>query len=203
MSTSGGGDAPPDTKRLRLGSGSSAISGPEEPAHSETQEEEEEEEEDSSEGAERWVGERFEAHAYVSPVPPPQVLAAYKEVMADGPDRIYRMVESEQQHRRLVELEIIKGEREERGVRADATRRGQFLGAGIGVVTLGVAAFAIDKGVDWAAVTAIFAGVTGVIAPFLWVKKRKKKKKPEAEEGDDEDTISDDPGPQPPAPRST
>lgn len=93
------------------------------------------------------------------PLPPPQVLQQYGEVLPDAPERIVTMAENEQKHRHQVESNALQGQ-----IALD--RRGQRFGLTIGLSALGVALFlglndqelaaSIIGGIDLVALVGVF-----------------------------------------------
>ena len=93
------------------------------------------------------------------PLPPPQILEQYGEILPDAPQRIVTMAEKEQEHRHHVESNALQGQ-----IALD--RRGQRFGLTIGVSALAVAlilglndqelAASIIGGIDLVALVGVF-----------------------------------------------
>lgn len=72
-------------------------------------------------------------------LPRPEDFAKYAEVVSDAPERILAMAEAEQQHRISVEGQIIKAN-------AKSGSRGQWLGAAISALAMGLAVLSFVYG---------------------------------------------------------
>lgn len=88
---------------------------------------------------------------WTGPLPPPDALDKFNQIIPNGADRILKMAESEQAHRI---------EYEKAGVLATAreARRGQYLGAAISLAAIVAAAVSAGMGAHWA-VSVAFVGV--------------------------------------------
>ena len=81
-------------------------------------------------------------------LPRPEDFAKYAEVVPDAPERILRMAEKEQEHRISLEQQIVPADNK-------AGARGQWLGAIISLVALGLAVLADWLGAPWQVSTAL------------------------------------------------
>ncbi len=64
--------------------------------------------------------------SFSGPIPHPIILKGYKELVPDAPERIMQMAEQEQQHRHLVEIEMLKQNKQNIEISADANKRSQI-----------------------------------------------------------------------------
>lgn len=64
---------------------------------------------------------------FEGPLPPPAMLDGYNQVIPDGANRIMRMAESEAEHRRSVEKEVLAIQREDLWRERSERRLGQIL----------------------------------------------------------------------------
>ncbi len=88
----------------------------------------------------------FSASMYAGPLPPPDQLKAYEDVLPGAADRIIRMAENQADHRQAIEKVAVSG----------GSRRswwGLWTGFAISVIALGLAALLVLKGHDWAGVS--------------------------------------------------
>lgn len=92
-------------------------------------------------------GERYWSGA----LPRPEDFAGYADVVPDAPERILRMAEKEQDHRIETETRIIRSN-------DGAGKRGQWLGAGLSAMAMGLAVYAHLNGAPWQ-LTAALVGV--------------------------------------------
>ena len=112
-------------------------------------------------GAPRIIGAAIQASfLHVGPIPPPEVLAQYEEVLPGLADRI--MVEAERQtaHRQAAEMTVIRND-----------ARQSVFGLAAGVVTvlaaLAVAAIFVFQGQPWFGIVALLAPITTLGGVFV------------------------------------
>ncbi|MBY6239737.1 DUF2335 domain-containing protein [Methylosinus sp. Sm6] len=97
---------------------------------------------------------------WVGPLPPPAVLREFEDLLPGGAERLFDQFEKEAEHRRSCEKKQLDA------AIAD-TRLGQFLAGLYAVCAFGVAAFAIYKEANWAAVVIGGTTIVGGIVAFL------------------------------------
>lgn len=97
---------------------------------------------------------------FSGPIPPPDMLKAYGEILPDAPVRIIDMAEKEQAHRHLMDETIAR-------IASGGRVRGQIIGGLIALASLGSAVYCIHKGQSAFAVAAMLLCVTFVVAPFV------------------------------------
>lgn len=85
------------------------------------------------------------------PLPPPDALARFNEIVPNGAERIFKMTEAEQAHRITFENTGLVAAIAE-------AKRGQLLGASISIVSLVSAIISVYLGAHWT-VTALLVGV--------------------------------------------
>ena len=100
---------------------------------------------------------------YTSPLPAPDDLRAYAELMPDAAERLLASGESEQRHRHEIERGLLKLEQERTPRHYEGQRRGQNLGFIVAVLYLLVMAGAIVAGYGSAGVTGAAVGVAFMI----------------------------------------
>jgi len=102
----------------------------------------------------------FEASMWQGPLPPPQQLERFNEIVPGAADRLIRMAEKQQDHRIETEKLVIKSQLTQSG-------RGQIFGLVIGLSGMALAAFLgyLDMAGPAAAVGA--ATVTGLAIAFI------------------------------------
>lgn len=105
----------------------------------------------------------MEQTSYSGPLPSPKDFGAYKEVLPDAPERILKMAEIQQEHRRRMEENII-------GYGIKESARGQFLGVFLVLACLAAAVYLGMNGHDWLA-GAIIAIVASISTIFVLKKK--------------------------------
>ena len=102
----------------------------------------------------------FHAHIYEGPLPPPEQMAKYEQMMPGATEQFFRMFESQTQHRQVLERLVI-----ENNIRS--TNRGQWM-AFVLLLTIGVLGFvAMMSGFRGAGFLSAFAGVASVLVLFF------------------------------------
>jgi len=100
---------------------------------------------------------------FSGPLPPPELLKGYGELMPDLPERIVAMVEKEQAHKHNRENKTMEY------VRNDV-RRGQILGALVSLGSLATAGFCAWIGAPWIIVVGTI--LPGLSTFFYWLLRR-------------------------------
>jgi uncharacterized membrane protein len=114
--------------------------------------------------------------AWEGPLPPPEIIRQYNEIIPNGADRIMKMAEAEQSHRHTVDQKVVNS-------LSDENTRGQWFAFLLAISVLGIAAylFSIDK--DGAAVALVTADFLVIAGSFIGV--RFWKSRGESEESED------------------
>ncbi len=94
------------------------------------------------------------------PLPAPEELEGYRRILPDAPERIFRLTETEADHRR--ELERRKVE-----LTAIQVRRGQIFGLIFGVAALVVVGIAVVYNYPWVAGILCSGTILGVVTAFV------------------------------------
>jgi len=97
---------------------------------------------------------------FSGPIPIPDILARYNEIIPNAAERILVMAESDAKHRRDIEMVAINAQRRERHL-------GQILGFSIGLFALATSAFALSLGHSVAASVIGGTTVVGLVAVFV------------------------------------
>lgn len=85
---------------------------------------------------------------WAGPLPPPEALARFDQVIPHGAERIFKMAEAEQAHRIASEKEALEATVAE-------AKRGQLLGASISLVAVAGALLSVWLGAHWAVSVAL------------------------------------------------
>jgi uncharacterized membrane protein len=101
------------------------------------------------------------------PLPPPEQLALYEEIIPDGANRIMKMAEMQLQHRHEIESKAISSQLNQSG-------RGQIFGLTIGLTTILCGTLCILMGHEWAGVITSGTGLTGLVSVFVYGKRRER-----------------------------
>jgi uncharacterized membrane protein len=124
------------------------------------------------------VRERVITASFCGPIPPPNALKAYNDILPGAADRILSMAEQQAGHRQRMEKEIIESS-------LDHERTGMIFAfvLTLGLMIIGSVLIAFGKNV--AGFFAIFIPVVFQAANYLYIKKTEKeeKKQPSTEEG--------------------
>lgn len=106
--------------------------------------------------------------SFSGPLPPPQILARYNEVVSNGSERIFRNFEEQSSHRRSIEKSVIEGQLEE-------SKRGQWFAFFITIIVLSVTAYLAIN--EKTAVACVLGGTTivGLAGAFIAGKYLQKK----------------------------
>ena len=112
-------------------------------------------------GAPRVIGAAIQTSVlHTGPIPPPEVLAQYEEVLPGLADRIMAEAERQSAHRQAAEMTVIKND-----------ARQSLFGMAAGVVTvlaaLAVAAIFVLQGQPWFGIVALLAPITTLAGVFV------------------------------------
>lgn len=105
---------------------------------------------------------------HIGPLPPPEILEQYNNVVPDGAERIIRMAEKQQNHRMELEKRFLISQ-------SAQSKLGQWFGLIIGVFGLSTAAFLGYFGAEIAAAGIGGGTLVGLVSAFLAGKKSQKK----------------------------
>lgn len=105
----------------------------------------------------------LQASRYTSPLPSPDDLKRYSELLPDAPERLLSAGELEQAHRHQIERDLVELDREGMPSFYAGQRRGQVIGGMVAIAYLAVMAFAISEGYGIVGVTGAAAGVAAII----------------------------------------
>jgi uncharacterized membrane protein len=81
-----------------------------------------------------------EASQWEGPLPPPESLKQFDDVLVGGAERIFRMAEAEQSYRMQMGRDTLEANAKAQYFEAVAIRRGTWLGAGISLASIVLAA---------------------------------------------------------------
>lgn len=102
----------------------------------------------------------MEQKSYHGPIPSPEDLRGYEEVLPNAADRIITMAEKNSTHRIEMEKNIIEGN-------LNLSKRGQLMGFFLAILFVGVAVFLTIRGHEKIGITLITTTLLGVLAVFV------------------------------------
>ncbi|WP_042931602.1 DUF2335 domain-containing protein [Klebsiella pneumoniae] len=102
---------------------------------------------------------RHETH-YSGPLPPPEVMQSYDEILPGGAERLFAMAENEQKFRHSTQDMAIRGT-------ISRDKRGQWMGFAITLVILGIASVFAFRGNTIFAGTLIGLDLIGLATVFV------------------------------------
>jgi uncharacterized membrane protein len=98
---------------------------------------------------------------YSGPIPPPELLRQYDEVVENGAERLFAAFENQTQHRQGLERTVIGGGE----ARAN---RGQWMGFGLANLVLALGTTMIFSGHDGAGAAIISVDLVGLVGVFVY-----------------------------------
>lgn len=101
---------------------------------------------------------------FSGPVPQPDDLARYDEILPGAADRIFAMAEKEQAHRHFKERTTL-----------DISSRGQWFGFILGIVILAVGGWLLHEGRDAAGYAALISALVALVGAFFYSRSEAKK----------------------------
>ena len=111
---------------------------------------------------------RSTSYSFSGPLPPPEILDKYGQIIPDGADRILRLVEQQQTHRQLLEKAVTESD-------VRSSDHGLWLGFAIVIVCVigGFALIAIGK--DASGLAAILVPLGSLAAIFIHARRSRRK----------------------------
>lgn len=121
-----------------------------------------------------------QSSAHSGPMPSPQTLAEYDQVVPGLAREIVDMAKAEQTHRHSMEDLVVRGDR-------DATSRGQKFGLAALVLMLLIAGYMVFEGAAEAAAWLLSTTVVGVVGVFVTGRVVEQRASQKTAEGDEQD----------------
>ena len=98
---------------------------------------------------------------FSGPLPPPETLKIYNEVIPNGADRIMQMAEKQSEHRQALEKKALKTD-------SRNSVLGIISGFLIGIWTISIAGYVIVKGYSWTGTWIGSLGLFGLVYVFVY-----------------------------------
>ncbi len=118
---------------------------------------------------------RTEASFYRAPVPPPETLQGYEQIVPDSAKQIMDQAREQTAHRMRLEEKAVDA-----GI--DNSKRGQWFGFIIAMAVVGVGALAVFTGAGLIGLGLILPGLAGLVAVFVYSQRQQQQ---QLEEGQD------------------
>lgn len=100
------------------------------------------------------------AEFFAGPLPSPDILARYEQVIPGAAERILAIAEADAKHQREIELAALRAEEA-------SVRRGQWLGFAIALFALTISVVALYLGSPWVAGIIGGTAVVGLVSAFV------------------------------------
>jgi uncharacterized membrane protein len=97
---------------------------------------------------------------HIGPLPDPETLIQYSDIIPNGAERIMQMAEKQLEHRMTMEKKVIGGQMLQSNI-------GQFLAFLIGIAALGASTYCIISGYEWSGSVIGIGGLTGLVTAFI------------------------------------
>lgn len=111
--------------------------------------------------------------AFQGPLPPPEMLERYNQIVPNGADRIVALAESQLRHRQRLESTVVDGN-------VTSQKRGQLFAFILGLVAIigGIVLIGLDKNTQGlAAIITAFVALAGVFVYGRWEQERERERK--------------------------
>lgn len=108
------------------------------------------------------------ARSFSGPLPPPEALARYNDVLPNAAERILAMAESQHQHRQALESSVINAN-------MGAQHLGVILGFIVAMTAIGGGIYLAATGKAASGLTSIIASLAALVGTFVYGKRNQKK----------------------------
>jgi len=116
--------------------------------------------------------------SFSGPLPPPEILRKFNEVIPGSAERIFKMAEEQFQHRVELERQVIRSEIEQ-------AKWGQILGFVIAVFGLAIAGYISVYGNEWAGGIIGVGTLASLVGVFMYGSKQRAKEREEKMRAED------------------
>jgi len=125
----------------------------------------------------RHIQKSFAQYQFAGPLPPPEILAKYEQLMPGIAERLMSLTETEASHRRHLESKSLDAQIEAFNNESSEIRLGQILAFSIGTITIISGAYTSVHGAEIAGSLIGTGGVIGLVTAFIYGRKGKEKTK--------------------------
>lgn len=105
---------------------------------------------------------------FVGPLPHPEILAQYDEVLPGTAERIMTMTESQSAHRMNVEMSVVTTANSSVAHESNRAYLGLASGTVIAIILILCGTFLVYNGHDWAGTTLVVATIVGLVGVFVY-----------------------------------
>jgi len=110
--------------------------------------------------------------SFSGPIPPPNLLAQYNEIIPNGAERILAMAERQSAHRERMESRVINGN-------TSSQTRGSYFAFILVLVSVICGSYLIHEGKSAAGLTSIIAAIGGAVSVFFYMRNTQTKERDE------------------------
>lgn len=107
---------------------------------------------------------------FKGPLPPPQIMAGYQEILPDAPDRIMKIFESQSAHRQEIENKVINS-------KIADSKRGMIFGFVLALILIIGSFILLWTGKKIEGFSILLGTATGLIATFVYATRSNKKER--------------------------
>ena len=105
---------------------------------------------------------------FVGPLPHPEILAQYEEVLPGAAERIFTNAESQSAHRRKVEMTLVTTATSSVKHESNRAYLGLASGTIVAIILILCGAFLVYNGHDWGGTTLVVATIVGLVGIFVY-----------------------------------
>ncbi len=117
--------------------------------------------------AKQIISQRLEVSQYNGPLPNPEIVARYDEVLPGSAERTFRMVESEQEHRHKMQARQLEAEIADQKEVRNIEKTGQIFALIFSVVAMGVSGVTALNGKELTASIFGVGGMGSLVVAFI------------------------------------
>lgn len=111
-----------------------------------------------------------QAEYFSGPIPPPNLLARYNEIVPNGAERILAMAERQSKHRESLEAQVVAGN-------VSSQSRGSLYAFIIALVAVSGGIFLIHDGKGASGLATIICSLTGLVSVFVYTQNKQGKER--------------------------
>lgn len=108
------------------------------------------------------------SQSFSGPIPPPELLEKYNDVIPNAAERILAMAEKQQEHRQALERKVVFAN-------AEAQKQGMYLGFIIVMAAIIGGTWLIAKGKELTGLVSVITALVGLVGVFAYGKYEQKK----------------------------